>query len=672
MIKNYFKIAWRNIVKHKIFSLINVIGLTIGLSASFVIGLMIYHEYTFDKFHKDGDRIYRVVTNYETPDGKFYNPGITLALEDAIKDNSNFETVNGFYEKTSPTVQNKENDIVLKYPSFVIYTTPEYFEMFEYKFLAGDIHTALNSPNQVVLTQSRANEYFPNQKPSAIIGKTLVYNKDFNVKVTGVVEDFKERTDFVFNEFLSRPTILNTSSKDQFTNKQWNNTTSSSQLFVKISPSASLESIQEELDRLAIENEDKEMKTYGQAQRFALQPLDDIHFNSYYGIYDWNRGIASKSLLRNLGLVAMFLLLLGCVNFINLSTAQASQRAKEIGIRKTLGSSQKQLIGQFMGETLMLVLLSALLSLALTKWLISLFSDFLPKELTYSLLGTPSIILGIIVLLTIITMLAGFYPAVVLSKFNAVSVLKNHLAVGQNKAKLRKFLTVFQFTIAQVFIIATLLVSKQINYLLNKEMGFKTEAVVSVYSPWSESELIKKERYVQKLKAIPQISKVSIGGMPPASLNTNSTSTSYGDGENEVRSDLELLFGDTNYADLFEIKLLAGRMFLNDTIQELVINETARKTYGFKTPEEAVGKQLNFWGDEKVEIVGVMNDFHQRSLKSDIKPMALRGDWYRKNGSSQFRAIHISLDTSTSEHLDVVLGKIETAFKSVYTEIDNY
>ena len=499
MIKNYFKIAWRNIMKHKVFSIINVIGLTIGLSASFVIGLMIFYDATFDTFHKDGDLIYRVVTDFSSPEEKGYNPGINLALEDAIKDNSNLEVVSGFYIERPSKVENKELGSEFKWPDFVIYAGANYFKIFDYKFLAGDNTNVLSNPNNVILTEKRAADYFPNTDPTDIIGKTLVYNDSLNITVTGIVENFKERTDFVFEEYISHSTLFQTRLSNQFLNKQWDNTNSNSQLFVKLKASSGLVAVQNHLRDLAKEHEDEEAKKYGYEQLFTLQPLADIHFNEDYGIYDWSKGQASKSLLTNLGLVALFLLVLGCINFINLNTAQASQRAKEIGIRKTLGSSRKQLIGQFMGETFLLVLVSALLSLALSKWLINVFSDFVPEGLSFELFKSPLILVGIVVLLLIVTFLSGFYPALILSKFNTVSVLKNHLAVGEKKVKLRKFLTVFQFSIAQIFIIATLLVGKQINYLLNKDMGFKTEAIVSIRSPRSEGELSKKELYAEKL-----------------------------------------------------------------------------------------------------------------------------------------------------------------------------
>ncbi len=657
-------------MKHKVFSLINVIGLTIGLSASFVIGLIIYYDASFDTFHKDKEQIYRVVSDFYSPDGEFSVPGVTLALEDAIKDNSNFETVSGFYIERPSKVENRENGSEFKWPNFVIFTDANYFKIFNYKFLAGDTTDLLSNPNNVILTKNRASDYFPNTSPSDIIGKTLVYNDSLNVTVTGIVENFKERSDFFFEEFISHPTLLNTRLRENIISKDWNNTNDSSQLFVKVASNANLSSIQKRFDDLAKEHQDEDSKKYGEEQVFSLQPLSDIHFNQRYGIYDWSKGQANKSLLINLSLVALFLLVLGCINFVNLNTAQASQRAKEIGIRKTLGSTRKQLIIQFMGETFLLVIVSALLSILLSKSLINVFSDFVPEGLSFELFKTPVIIFGIIILLLLVTFLSGFYPALILSRYNTVSVLKNHTAIGENKVKLRKFLTVFQFSIAQVFIIATLLVGRQITFLLETDMGFKTDAIVSVFSPRAEREISKKEIYAEKLRAIPEIKEISVGGTPPASISTNSTTVTYNDGVNEINSDLQFIFGDINYSKVFELDILAGRTIRNDTVKELVINETCMRKLGFKNPEDAIGKTVML-SDQSIPIVGVMADFFQRSLKSDVKPMALRGDWHRPDWS-QFQAIHIALQSESSEGLQSTLVKIEDAYKSVYSESDDY
>ncbi|AXT19101.1 FtsX-like permease family protein [Flavobacteriaceae bacterium AU392] len=671
MFKNYFKIAWRNIMKHKVFSFINVIGLTIGLSASFVIGLMIYYDYTFDTFHEDADRIYRVVTDFEDSDTKYNNSGITLALKDVIADDPNFESIAEFYVETPSKVENRSEDIKINWPQFVIYATPEYFDILSYKFLAGD-KTALNQPNKVILTEQRAKNYFPRTSLENIIGKTLIYNDSINISVAGVVENFKNRSDFVFQEFVSHATISQTRLRDQFINKRWGNTNSASQLLIKMKAVTDVDIVQKRLNDLALEHTSEAMKERGSKRWYKLQPLSDIHFNEDYKIFDWTKGQASKLLLRNLALVAIFLLLLGCINFINLNTAQASQRAKEIGIRKTLGSSRKQLIYQFIGETFILVLCSAILSLILSRWLIHVFSDFVPQDLSFELFKTPLIIMSIVVLLLIVTLLSGFYPALVLSKFNTVSILKNNIAVGERKVRLRKFLTIFQFTIAQIFIIGTLLVGRQINYLLNKDMGFKTDAVVSVYSPRSEGELLKKERFVEKLNTIPEINSVSLGGTPPASVSTSTSIYAHLNEGKQVNTTVHFIYGDTNYHNVFEIDLLAGRIYRNDTIKELVINERYSKILGYTNPEDAIGKSV-YDNNGQLSIVGVMADFHQRSLKEDIEPMALIGDWYRSIfGFSQFMGVHIALNNETPQNLKITLSKIKEAYASVYTEIDDY
>ncbi|MBX2828139.1 MAG: ABC transporter permease [Flavobacteriaceae bacterium] len=664
MFKNYIKIAWRNIMKNKVFSFINVIGLTIGLSASFVIGLMVYYDYTFDNFHKDGDRMYRIVTDFTGPEGKFYNSGVTLALKGAIEDNSNFEAISEFYRERPMTVENRADDLKYKLPKFVIFADQDYFNVFDYTFIAGNASNALSNPNEVILTKERAQKYFPDKQISDILGKTVIYNDSIQTKVTGIVENFEGRTDIVFQEFISHPTLLQTRLRRNILGKNWNNTNSSSQVFVKLTPNADIASINARFKELATEHMDEEDIKYGQERIFKLQPLDDIHFNENYGIYDWSSGQASKSLLKNLILIAIFLLLLGCINFINLNTAQATQRAKEIGIRKTLGSSRKQLIGQFMGETFLLVAISTLLSLVLTSWLITVFSDFVPAGLSFDLFKAPLMIIGAIILLVLVSFLSGFYPAMVLSKFNTVAVLKNKLAVGENKVKLRKVLTIFQFTIAQVFIIATLLVGKQINFLLNKDMGFKSGAVVTAFRPIGENGLEKMQLLAQQLKSIPEISTVSLGNYTPASQSTNTTTMTRTVDGKEIYGDMQLLHGDTNYLNLFEIDLLAGRDRLNDTINELIINDAARKFYGFSSPEEAIGQTIVF-EDEALSIVGVMEDFHQRSLKSEIKPMSLQGDIFRDNWT-YFTQAHVALKSDSPESLKNAMAKVENAYQDIF------
>lgn len=653
MIKNYFKIAWRNLWKNKLFSLINIISLAIGLSAFFVIGMMVYYDFSFDKFHPDGDRIYRITTDFISPEGDSYNPGVPGPLGEKIKEDfPGVETVSPIFTFSPRNVKTKGTAETFKNKQFAVFADESYFELFSYTWLAGSPNAALSRPNKVVLTEEQANKYFPNRAPQEIMGNVLIYNDSISVQVAGIVENFKKRSDLIFEEFVSYGTAGQFGHEDQFSNENWGNTNSASQLFIKIRENSNAEFIQKKLDALAKEHETEAAVKYGRHRKFHLQPLSDVHFNPNYSIFNYSSSQASKPVLLGLGLIAIFLLVLACINFINLNTAQATQRAKEIGIRKTLGGSKKQLIFQFLGETFILTLLSAILSIILAVWLLEIFTNFIPEGLNLGLLADPVLILFLFGFLLLVTFFSGFYPALVLSHFKPVSVLKSQVFKGSDKTSLRKSLTVFQFVIAQVFIIATLFVGKQIDFMMTRDMGFKTEAIAYISTPWHESSFDKRLRFIETLKDHPQVREVSLGGSPPASVNSTSTTVNYFDGTEEINTTLQLLSGDTNFLNLYDIDLLAGRSLRNDTIREYVINETYLRRIGLENPQDAIGKSVS-QGDQSYLIVGVMEDFNQRSLKTEIEPMAFKGDWSRSS-FSMFRTVHFSIQNQNGSWSSVI------------------
>ena len=669
MFKNYIKIAFRNLRKNALFSLINIVSLSIGLSAAFVIGMMVYYDFTFDTFHPDGDRIYRITSEFESPEGSFSNSGVPVPMYTATQEElTGIESATFFYTWGPLKVKSDISDKSIRSPSFVIFTEDDYFDIFQYEWLAGAPNDILSSPGAVVLTENRAQEYFPNIPPSEVLGRTLTYNDSIQTIVKGVVANFTGRTDFVFEEFVSKKTAAFTTEKGQILSDNWDSTNSSSQVYIKIAANTSIKNIQKQLDVISVKYQDKETAEFGQKQTYGIQPLADIHFNEKYGIYDYSQEQASKTVLYGLGYIALFLLLLGSINFINLNTAQAVQRAKEIGIRKTLGSSRKQLIFQFLGETFLLTLIAGIISIFLSAWLFNIFSGFIPSGLDFSIISQPIILVFIVLLIIIVTFLSGFYPGLVLSNFKPVSVLKGQQASGSGKSGLRKFLTVFQFTIAQVFIIATLLVGKQIHFVMQSDMGFKTDAIAYFYTPWNDTTVDSREVLLNELQKIPKLSMMSLGGSPPASQSTHSNNVLYRKGNEEIRGNLQKIYGNSQYLELYNIKLLAGRKPLNDTIEELVINEAAMSRFGFESPEEAVGKFFEM-SDTKYAIVGVMNNFNQRSLKSDIKPMAFQGDLGR-SWRTQFRVIHIALPTGENADFKETLASVETAYASIYPESD--
>ncbi|HTD98243.1 MAG TPA: ABC transporter permease [Mucilaginibacter sp.] len=674
MLKNYFKVALRSFKRHKLFTLINIIGLSIGISAALVIYLIVHYDFTFDKFHKDGDRIYRVVTNYSFSGEPGFNGGVngpmTLAVKSdvtGIEASAPFFTLYQFTAlipngtKTPVKFRNEENSIL---------ADQRYFDMFKYNWLAGSAKTSLNAPNQLVLTSEQAKVYFPKLSYQQMLGKQVVFEDTIHTTVTGIVETIKENTDFKFKDFVSYSTINSVRAlKDQAQLTEWGSTTSASLLFVKLSSKTSVASIEKQLNAIFKKNNPPKPEDKGSSEDFHLQPLNDIHFNEKYGNFDIGH-IANKTTLIGLLVIAAFLLLLGCINFINLTTAQASQRAKEIGIRKTLGSMRSQLIAQFLSETFLITLTAVVISVALVPSVLKLFSDFISKDITLNLLGQPGLIVFIVLLTLVVSLLSGFYPALILSSYKPALVLKNQAQSGSSKTRnawLRKTLTVTQFIIAQFFIMATLLVSKQIYYALHKDLGFKKEAILSIQTPWKNNTNSKKQVFMNQLRAIPQVELVSAGGAPPSSGNTQSTTVSYKDGKKEVKTDLQLKYADENYISVYKIKILAGHdLLLSDTARQMVINTTYAKVLGFKDPHQAIGKFID-WDKKKAEIIGVVQDFYQKSLREPIKPLAImqHGDRQYHNGN-----FHIALKPQTTggQEWKKAIASMEQAWKQEYPE----
>lgn len=661
MFRNYLKVAFRSILKHKAFSLINIIGLSIGLSSAFVIGAMIYYDLTFDKFHEDGERIYRVVTDTKSPEREGHFRGVPVPLGDALENQvAGLENVSMFFMAYFNKISIGDTEKSFRNPENAIFADDSYFQLLEYDWLAGSPKGVLDNPNEVVLTEKRAEKYFPDILPQEILGKTVTYNDSINVKVTGIVADFEQRSDFNFQEFVSRKTALNTSMDGDIYNDSWDSMSSATQLFIKVGKQTDIKNLKNHLAGIAKEHENKEVVARGHITAYNLQPLANLHINSDYAVFDSTEHEANANVMVGLSIIALFLLLLGCINFINLNTAQATKRGKEIGIRKTLGSSKRQLINQFLGETLLLTVAAAIMSLFFASGLFRLFSEFMPPDIGMGLFENPSLVFGAILLVIVITLLSGFYPALVLSQFKPVSVLKNQIIPGNDRGSLRKYLTIFQFVIAQIFIIATLLVGKQINYMITKDMGIKTESVAYIRTPYYLDSEVKRQRFADAIKALPEIQEISLAGGPPASESYAGRSVTYFAKEKEINMQLQLLYGDNNYLDLFGIRLLAGRKPLNDSINEYVLNETAMNLLGFKNPQDIIGQTLKA-NDKNIPIVGIMEDFNQRSLRSKIDPLAFVG-------GDQHGTIHFSFRADDTENWPNAIGKIEDAWKNIYPD----
>ncbi len=683
MVTYHLKVAARHFQRHKIFTLINVVGLSIGISASLIIFLIVNYDFSFDKFHKDGDRIFRVVTNFDFSGEKVYNMGVSAPLPEAIR-----AEIPGVAE-TAPFITLYQMNVEIpagagmaergfKQQGNIILADSSYLKLFNYQWLAGSPEAALQGPDRVVLTSDRAADYFPGSSPNDLIGKTIIYDDSLTLQVSGVVASFTGNTDLNFGDFISMSTLRGRKYITENMNlnlTNWEGTASASQCYVKLAAGADPHAVEKAITATAIGHSLPDSQDSANKREFGLQSLSDLHFNATYGNYQGNP-ITSKSSLYGLLTIAAFLLILGCINFINLNTAQSSRRAREIGIRKTIGSSRIQLAGQLLAETFLVTLTAVLISVALCPILLNLFSDFIPGKIRLDLVQQPGIILFLALLTLTVTLLSGFYPSMVLSGFKPITVLKRQATSSGSTSGslwLRKSLTVSQFMISQFFIIATLVVSKQTHYALNKDLGFRKDAIVFINTPSKNNTESKKRAFAAKLARIPQIALVSRGGEPPSSYQTSSTDAEFFDGKNNIKLQLYLKFADTNYLKLYDIDLLAGRNIRQaDSARAFVINETYAHLIGFKDPKDAVGKYIEkFNGDKRMQVAGVMADFKQESLHSAVKPMAVIISDEAWNSS----IFHIALNPQSTGDKDWenALGSIASAWKESYPQDDlNY
>jgi putative ABC transport system permease protein len=666
MLKNYFKIALRNVARNKVFAMINALGLAIGISACLLIYIVTSFELSFDTFHQDRNRIYRIVTEIQNAASKT-NPISTIpdpAAKVIRASVSGLEAV-AMFHVYYPKVAIPDGDKIVKrfFPSNetnvtskVILAEPQYFEIFKYDWLQGNPVTALSEPFKVVISENEAIKYFGEIPLDQIMGKVIVYDDSLRVTVSGIVKDFDKNTDFKFRDFISYSTIQHSFLKNQGNWDNWGGWNGDTQVFVKLNDHVRPEKVDAQFPKI-VKNYMK-LSPDNQAM-FLLQPLGDIHFNG-----DFKDSYSRKAHLPTLyGLMAIaaFILIIASINFVNLSTAQSVQRAKEIGIRKVLGSRRINIIIQFLCEIFLLTLFAVGLSLLIMKPVIYFFHDLLPPGIELGFYN-PITIVFLLILTIATSLLAGFYPAKVLSGYLPVISLKGDGSQQVTQGGyLRKALIVFQFTVSLIFIIATLIIGNQIRFMLNKDMGFDKDAIINVSTdgnyPRSQVKV-----FAERLKGLADVQKVSLNYGPPADLSHGGTTISY----NNVEVNTTFLGTDENYIPLYQLKIIAGRnIYSSDTIRELVINENCARGLGFKKPEDAVGKLVEFGFsngpvDVKRPIVGVVADFHSQSLHDPISPVTIANDRGRTV------AIKLSSQSTHPKEFQTAMTQIEKVWKSVY------
>ena len=520
--------------------------------------------------------------------------------------------------------------------------------------------------NRFTLSSLKARAYFGDTPAEQIVGRQLTYSDSIVVTVSGVVKDLEHPTDLTFKEFISRATVEKTGLRDWWSWEQWGSINSASQCFLKLEKGVSSQAVDEQI--LEVRKKHVDPKGGKENVRHFLRPFVGMHFDPDYGIFDYSRAGASKTTIYSLLAVAAFLLILGCINFVNLSTAQATQRAKEIGIRKTMGSSPQQLVWQFLTETFVLTLTAMSLAVALVPLFLDILRDYVPPDVSFSTLWSHHVGIFLPALTILVSLLAGGYPAFVLTRFQPVSVLRNQILTQRatsHRGTLRRVLTVAQFVIAQFLLIATIVVSKQILFSINKELGFRKDAIVFFHVPSdyrSPRQDTRRFTLLQNLRQIPEIMQISLAGSPPAYRGKSSTTMRINNGKEIVETQVQVRYADTSYFALYGLKLVAGRgLTQSDTLREFVVNEMYTKALGL-TPEEALSHFVEW--RQKIPIVGVVADFHTRSTHEPIKPHAFSSE------SRRSFTFHLGLDPANPSTWKEALGKTEAAFKALYPNDD--
>jgi len=610
------KFIFRKLWRDRFFTLLKVLGLAIGIATCLVVFKIVYYEFSFDRKHPDKEAIYQVVVRFNRQGEESGFGGVQSAVAEYVKENfSEMEQIvpvnDRFFFNVSLKRLNGER-FQKEDPKQIKSTVSEYFDMVPYPWLAGNKNTALSQPNQAVLTQSRAVEYFGEVSPSEIIGKTMDYGGK-TYTISGIVADLNFPSSFDGKEFLAIPKTEG--------EPNWFSFNSSNKLFVKLDGNQK-ERLLTLLDKKYNEMIPDAWKDEDSSTNYSLLPLSEKHFAEDFAAGNY---VANKKIIYGLIGIGIFILLLAGINYINLSTAQIPYRTKEIGVRKTLGEKSGRITKGFLMETLVICVLAVLVAIPLSKGFEIFYEDFLPPNIgDYS--ATISILIFIVCLLITLTLLTGLYPAYLINRVNVSEVLKIQGAgkLSFGNLSIRKAMIVFQFVIAQVFVIGAFIIASQIKYMINSDLGFQKDAIVNIslpYKPYQNSE-INPFVFKEALKKHPEIRQVALGHTPMNNMHWgNSLYRTTDTGEKELNMNFKYV--DDDYVDLFGIEILAGRKpQLRDSVGSVFINEAACAGLGFTSNEEAIGETVQASG-KNITIQGVLNDFHQRDLHASKAPLSL-------------------------------------------------
>lgn len=643
MFKNIILTTIRNLRRHKVNTFINVIGLAVSIACAITIYAFIRHEYSFDHFHSKSDRIYRVVAHHQSPDGLVKQGYTTFPLAQAIRED---------IPDASPVAQVfNEMDAIVKVPGDagdyllfeedeLAYADPYFIQTFDYTFLAGNAGQVLQTAEEVILTRSLADKFFGNEykdRYQALLGKSLIINKN-TYQVSAVIEDIPRNSNVTFTLLLPYQSFVR---QYESWASDWGSSSTGSYVLITLEEGQSPARLEASFPELISKYYDEETAA---RKSYHLQPLSDIHTNEDYDgtVY------ATPSVLITAFLVmGIIVMLTACINFINLATAQSMKRAKEIGIRKTLGGVRSQIIFQYLGETLLLTLIATLLGLWIAQEFIQAFNSYLSVVIDFGLKLDFTVFYFLVALLLFTSLAAGYYPARVLGSFRPAQALRQS-ASAKNTGfaggfSLRKTLVVTQFVISQILLIGTIVVAAQMRYAREGELGFRKDNMILAYLP--ENDWQKIETFRQELSGYADIREYSFFSEPPMS-SSNSWNVFFNPADpGGDKFSLLNKYIDPYYLKTFDLRLIAGsnltendRVFLNDSTKSYraLLNEEAVRTLGFASADAAIGNVIKS-GEREIMIVGVLENFFTTSVQTEIQPCILSYVTNRTN----FVALHL-------------------------------
>jgi putative ABC transport system permease protein len=631
MIRNYLTIAWRNLKRHKIFSLINVLGLAIGMAACLLILQYVSFELSFDRYHTKAPDIYRVV-NDRYQNGKLIQHGtITYsAVGKAMKDD--------FPEIFENTRVEPQNEMVMAYGkrktmSGGLHVDPSFLRMFTVPFLAGNPANALDSPYSIVLTESTARNLlgFQGKDWKQWIGKSITINQDAHLyQITGVCQDSPENTHLPFSTLISYSTLFN-----RWKDADHSFTQSDFWHYVQLRPGTDERALNAKLDAFS-QRHFQGNKVSGSVEKFYLQPLLKAHL---YSDFEYEIGvIGNGTVVWGLLIIAVFIMVIAWVNYINLATARAMERAKEVGIRKVVGARKAQLIAQFLAESFLLNFIALVLAITLVQFAQPSFNALLDLRLSLSLLlgkgwGGLNMTIGLLTVMLCGIFLSGFYPAFVLSAFRPVLVLKGKYSASRRGILLRKGLVIGQFAATVALIAGSFVVFRQVRFMSEKELGFNMDQMLVVspprLTPWDSTFYTKIISFKEEIKGIASVKGAATSGRFPGQELGRAFNVRQAGTDKNTYYTIRQFGASYDFIDVYGMRLLAGRKLTpvdhnldGKLLRTAILNETAIKQLGFASPQAAIGQSILIY-DKSWEVVGVIADFHQKSLRSPMEPTVI-------------------------------------------------